>query len=75
MLEEKLESLKEIVTSLESVLIAYSGGVDSTFLAKIAFDALGDNALAVTISSEIHPRWEFEEAEELQERWGSNTKP
>ena len=63
-LEEKLESLKGILRSLESVLIAYSGGVDSTFLVKIAFDILGNNALAVTISSEIHPRWESEEAEE-----------
>jgi uncharacterized protein len=65
MLEEKLESLKEILRSLESVLIAYSGGVDSTFLAKIASDVLGDNALAVTVKSEIHPQWESAEAEDI----------
>lgn len=65
MLEEKLESLKEILRSLESVLIAYSGGVDSTFLSKVAFDVLGNKALAVTISSEIHPRWESEEAGDI----------
>jgi len=70
MLEEKLESLKEILKSLGNVLIAYSGGVDSTFLAKVAFDVLGKNTLAVTISSEIHPRWESEEAEELAREIG-----
>lgn len=69
-LEGKLESLMEILKPLESVLIAYSGGVDSTFLAKVAFDVLGDNALAVTISSEIHPRWESEEAQEIAKEIG-----
>jgi uncharacterized protein len=70
MLEEKLESLKEILRSLESVVIAYSGGVDSTFLSKVAFDVLGDNTLAVTASAEIHPRWESEEAAELAKEIG-----
>jgi len=70
MLEEKLESLKEILKSLESVLIAYSGGVDSTFLAKIAFDVLGDNALAVTVKSQIHPQWESKEAEDIARELG-----
>ena len=65
MLEEKLDSLKEILKSLESVVIAYSGGVDSTFLSKVAFDVLGDNALAVTARSETYPRSEFEEAMKL----------
>ena len=62
MLEEKLDSLKKTLKSLESVVIAYSGGVDSTFLSKVAFDVLGDNALAVTAKSETYPRSEFEEA-------------
>lgn len=71
LLEKKLESLKEILKSLGSVLIAYSGGVDSTLLTKVAFDMLGDNALAVTAISEIHPRWEFEEAIELAKEIGT----
>ena len=64
-MERKQESLKEILRSLESVVIAYSGGVDSTFLSKVAFDVLGDNALAVTARSDTYPRSEFEEALEL----------
>ena len=62
MLEEKLESLMNILRSMESVVIAYSGGVDSTFLSKVAFDVLGNKALAITAKAEIHPQWESEEA-------------
>jgi len=70
MLEKKLDSLKEILRSLESVAIAYSGGVDSTFLSKVAFDILGDNAIAVTARSETYPRSEFEEAIEFAGKIG-----
>jgi uncharacterized protein len=70
MIEEKLESLKAILRSLDSAVIAYSGGVDSTFLSKIAFDVLGDRTLAVTVKSEVHPQWEFEEAVELAKEIG-----
>jgi uncharacterized protein len=72
MLEEKLKSLKEMLKSLGSVVVAYSGGVDSTFLAKVAFDVLGDKALAVTAKSEVHPQWEFEEAIEFAKEIGFN---
>ncbi len=51
MLEQKLEQLKTIFSGMEQALIAYSGGVDSTLVAKIAFDVLGDRALAVTAMS------------------------
>ncbi|MFC1715958.1 ATP-dependent sacrificial sulfur transferase LarE [Candidatus Poribacteria bacterium] len=74
MLEEKLNSLKEILESMGSVAIAYSGGVDSTFLSKVAFDVLGDNALAITARSETYPRSEFEEASELTETIGIRHK-
>ena len=70
MLEEKLDSLKDILKSMESVVIAYSGGVDSTFLSKVASDVLGDSTLAVTARSETYPRSEFEEAVELARKIG-----
>jgi pyridinium-3,5-biscarboxylic acid mononucleotide sulfurtransferase len=51
MLEQKLEQLKTIFAEMERALIAYSGGVDSTLVAKIAYDVLGDRALAITAQS------------------------
>ncbi|MBE9128582.1 MULTISPECIES: ATP-dependent sacrificial sulfur transferase LarE [unclassified Coleofasciculus] len=51
MLEKKLEQLKTVFAEMEQALIAYSGGVDSTLIAKIAYDVLGDCALAVTAES------------------------
>ncbi len=50
-LETKLAQLHQIFTEAQRVLIAYSGGIDSTLVAKIAFDRLQDNALAVTANS------------------------
>jgi uncharacterized protein len=51
MLEQKLEQLKTLFSEMEKALIAYSGGVDSTLVAKIAYDVLGDRALAITAKS------------------------
>ncbi len=50
-LEAKTLFLQETLGGLENAVVAYSGGVDSTFLAKMAFDALGDRALAITAVS------------------------
>ena len=51
MSERKLERLKNLLQDMEKALIAYSGGVDSTLVAKVAYDVLGDRALAITAVS------------------------
>ncbi|MDH4101687.1 MAG: ATP-dependent sacrificial sulfur transferase LarE [Nitrospirota bacterium] len=60
----KYALLKEQLAALESLVVAYSGGVDSTFLLKAAVDALGsDRVLAVTAESETYQKFERDEAE------------
>ncbi len=59
---QKLARLEGILREMESGVLAYSGGVDSTFLLKVAHDVLGDKVLAVTASSETYPAEELAEA-------------
>lgn len=61
----KYDFLKETLARYESVLVAFSGGADSTFLLKAAVEALKDKVLAVTIAGELHPPGEAAEAAEL----------
>ncbi|MBI1978263.1 MAG: ATP-dependent sacrificial sulfur transferase LarE, partial [Candidatus Omnitrophica bacterium] len=69
MTNHKLGRLKDIIQSYESVLVAFSGGVDSTFVLKVARDVLGrDLAKAATASSPSVPRREIEAAKELVQR-------
>lgn len=60
---QKLEKLKEYIKSLKSVAVAFSNGVDSTFLLKTAHDVLGNKAVAVTIDLKSAPKYERGEAE------------
>ncbi|QOX63423.1 ATP-dependent sacrificial sulfur transferase LarE [Anoxybacterium hadale] len=62
-LQEKYNLLQDYLKSLGSVAVAFSSGVDSTFLLKVAHDVLGDNAVAVTARSCSFPERELKEAE------------
>lgn len=62
---EKLQRLKKKLAEKEKILISFSGGVDSSLLAKVACDVLGDGAVCVILDSETMPRSELENAEAL----------
>jgi len=64
-MKEKMEQLRNIFSSMANVLIAYSGGVDSTFLVKTAQDVLGDKVTAVIVISPTLPKRELKEAREI----------
>ena len=66
----KLDQLTTLLRTCGRTLVAYSGGVDSVFLAKVAHDALGDNVLSVIADSPSLPRRELSEALVIAEQFG-----
>lgn len=71
--ERKIVRLQEILSEMKTVLVAFSGGIDSTFLLKTALKTLGtNNVLAVTASSETYPAEEWQYAKTLAESLGAN---
>ncbi len=72
-LTEKSENLKSILKNMGRVAIAFSGGVDSTFLLKVALDTLGkDNVVAVTVTSPIRFNDESEKSRKIANDMGAN---
>jgi uncharacterized protein len=68
--EKKSDKLKQNLKQLQSVAVAYSGGVDSTFLLAIAHYVLGESVIAVTAKSSTYPEREFREAAQFVQKMG-----
>ncbi len=64
-LYRKLEKLQEIIRGKETLVIAFSGGVDSSLIAKIAFDELGEKSVAVTVNAESYSKKELAIAKKI----------
>ena len=69
-MSEKERALRDTLTSLGSVVVAYSGGVDSAYLALVAHDTLGPKAWAITANSPSYPERHRRMAIEIADRFG-----
>ncbi|WP_039656001.1 ATP-dependent sacrificial sulfur transferase LarE [Clostridium tyrobutyricum] len=69
-MHKKLDILKENIKKMQSAAIAFSGGVDSTFLLKVAHDVLGNNVIAITATSSTYPKRELDEAKKYARNMG-----
>ena len=71
MQDEKYQTLKEILSGLGSLVVAYSGGTDSSLVLKVAHDVLGDRAIAMTAVSASLPSADRLEAQEIARQIGA----
>ncbi len=67
---DKESRLRALLCDMDEVMIAFSGGVDSTYLLRVAHDELGARAVALTTSSPTAPQGDLELARRLTEEWG-----
>jgi len=69
-MHKKKDKLTSILKKLDSLVVAFSGGVDSTLLLAMAYEVLKENAVAITAESPIHPEREKQEAIRLAKKIG-----
>ena len=70
-MHKKYEALKNALSSYERLIVAFSGGVDSSFLLKTAYDVLGENVLAITASTPYMAEWEIDDARRIADEIGA----
>lgn len=71
LLQRKLDRLRSLLSEMRSVLVAYSGGIDSTFVLKVAHEQLQDKAVGITAVSPTFPSIELETAKRLAQEIGA----
>ena len=74
-MDEKELKLKELLKEIGKIVVTYSGGIDSSYLLKVALDTLGsENVLAAVVNSELFPDYEFDMAIDLANEMGARVQ-
>ena len=70
-MSQNYEALKKIIASYQRLVVAFSGGVDSSFLLKTAHDVLGENVIAITAKTPYIADWEIDDARRIADEIGA----
>jgi len=73
-MHQKYKHLTQIISSYESLVVAFSGGVDSAFLLKVAYDVLGEKVIGITVSTPYIADWEIKDAQKIAQEIGAKHK-